>query len=440
MKPETVSTSDAPEAEVTAAMDRRNGGIFLVSWVLIFLAAPVVYVDVVQAGLCSKLGAGPIVANLPAAALRLGNFAPFFVSWLIPHRLVRGVVVAAYSATALLLAGIAALLVAPVPDSVRIAAVIGEGLVQGLSSSIAFIYMWQCLKRGTSLAGRTRAFKLTFTAGPLAALAGSVGTQLVLGGGIPGLRFPKDFALLYLFGSLCFGTVAAAASHYRLTPLEEDARPSFGRYLAQGLRSYLGERTLVVLWIAYLFWWVASNGMANLSLYTTAAVGRAPAEMSGIILALRFGFKAAAGYGLGVLALRRGMRAPLVATACLVGAGSLWAWVAPGYAYLGAFGLMGAGELGGAYFPNYLMAFAPTASSAVHLSLLHLVNPASSIGPVLHGALTEAFGFRASFMLGIASAVVALLLVRRLPRGAAPASPAASTLALAPQGSRDRTS
>ena len=41
------------------------------------------------------------------------------------------------------------------------------------------------------------------------------------------------------------------------------------------------------------------------------------------------------------------MRAPLVATACLVGAGSLWAWVAPGYAYLGAFGLMGAGELGG---------------------------------------------------------------------------------------------
>jgi hypothetical protein len=90
---------------------------------------------------------------------------------------------------------------------------------------------------------------------------------------------------------------------------------------------------------------------------------------------------------------------------------------------------MGAGELGGAYFPNYVVAFSPAAAGAVNLSLLHLVNPASSIGPVLHGALTERFGFHASFLLGIVAAVVALVLVRRLPVGQLPGAESASKTA-----------
>ena len=160
-KPSGITTQgaaiEAPAAlTVTPAMDRRNGRIYLVSWMLIYLAAPVIYIDVVQAALCSRLGAGPMLASLPASAYFFGNFAPFFLSWWVPHRLVRGVTVAAYWTTAALLGTVCVLLVTPVSDLVRIGAVISQGLVQGFSGSISFIYVWQCVKRGTTLEGRAR--------------------------------------------------------------------------------------------------------------------------------------------------------------------------------------------------------------------------------------------------------------------------------------------
>ena len=71
-------------------------------------------------------------------------------------------------------------------------------------------------------------------------------------------------------------------------------------------------------------------------------------------MALRFGFKSVGGYLLGNIAMRKGIRAPLVTTVLLLAAAMVWGWSVPGYAYLMAFGLMGAGELGGAYFPKLL--------------------------------------------------------------------------------------
>src|SRR5690242_20251528 len=53
---------------VTAAMDRANGRIFLFSYLLVYFAAPVTYIGVVQAVLCDKLGTGAMVANLPFGA------------------------------------------------------------------------------------------------------------------------------------------------------------------------------------------------------------------------------------------------------------------------------------------------------------------------------------------------------------------------------------
>ena len=241
-------------------------------------------------------------------------------------------VVAAYCSTAALLATVCMLLVFPVTDRVRIAAVIGHGVIQGLSSSVAFVYMWQCLKRGTTLDGRARALKLTFTVGPIAAVGGSLGAQFVLNHGIPAFEYPYDFAFL-----------------------ESEAQR-----------------------------------------------------------------EALSGFVLGVIAARFGIRGPLITTVCLLGLAAVWPLLAPGYTYLLAFGLMGAGELGGAYFPNYVVAFSPHAAAAVNLSLLNLVNPASSVGPVLHGALTERHGFSASFTLGALAAVASLLLVFRLPSGPAP--------------------
>jgi hypothetical protein len=57
---------------ITPVMDRLNKWIFFVSYVLTYLAAPVIYVDVIQSALCDKLGASTTLANLPAPLICLG--------------------------------------------------------------------------------------------------------------------------------------------------------------------------------------------------------------------------------------------------------------------------------------------------------------------------------------------------------------------------------
>ena len=134
--------------------------------------------------------------------------------------------------------------------------------------------------------------------------------------------------------------------------------------------------------------------------------------------ALRFGFKAVTGFGLGVIMIRWGIRAPLVTTVLLTAAGILWAWVVPGHAFLMAFAFMGGGELAGAYFPNYVISVSAAAAAARNNAFLSLVLPVSSFAPALHGALADAFGFPASFGFGLAMAALALTLVLCLPKQA----------------------
>jgi hypothetical protein len=187
---------------ITPVMDRLNKWIFFVSYVLTYLAAPVLYVDVVQAALCHKLGASTTLANLPASAYLFGSFAPLILSWKIPYRLERYTVVAANWVTAILLVGVFAALYLPLNDRTRIAAVIFQGLMQGISTAVSQVYTFQCLGRGMTVEGRARCMKLTFTFAPIAAVTGSIGAQFVLTHGVRSLNYPYDFALLYLIGAV----------------------------------------------------------------------------------------------------------------------------------------------------------------------------------------------------------------------------------------------
>jgi hypothetical protein len=389
-------------SQITPRTDRRNGRILALSYALLFFAAPVVYVGVVQAALCDKLGASATVANLPASAYLLGSFAPLVLSWLISDRWVRAVVVGSYTVTAVLLAVVCSLLVLPVGNSVRLVAVIGQGLIQGFSGSVANIYTFLCLGRGTTLEGRAKALKMALTVGPISAVMGSLWAQFVLGGGVPNLPYPYDFAFLYLLGVPCVGAVALLSYGYELVPFEQvQRRQLFHQYLIEGVKSFVRERPLVLLWLTYLFWYFTYGAMSNLSLYTRLALGRDPMEFSGLIMALRFSFKALAGFALGMIAMRKGVRAPLAITILLVGGATLWAWVAPGYFYLLAFGLMGAGELAGAYFPNYVVAISSATAASRNTALLNLVTPVSSLGPVLHGGIPIYLVFQPVLFLGL---------------------------------------
>jgi MFS family permease len=399
---------------ISSELDRRNGWIFLINFVLIYLAAPVVYVGVIQAALCNKLGASATVANLPASTYLLGQVSPLFFSWLVPHRHEQNVVIWANGITALLLASVALTLVLPTSNEARIGAVVLQGLLQGLSSSVSLVFMVQCLRRGTTSEGRALALKRTYTVGPIAAVAGSLGAQYMLGSGH--LTYPFDFAFIYAIGTLCTAGVAVSSAGFRLPPISEEARGGIVAYLRQAARDYIGDRQLLRLWIAYGLWYCTLGGISNLSLFTRQAVGRDPKDLSGVILAIRFGCKAVAGYFLGLVATRSGMRPAVLATVWLVGAGMLWAWLIPGYGYLFAFGLLGAGELGGIYFPNLVASLSTVEAGTRNLAILTLATPASSFAPALHGYLTDAFGFQASFAFGILTATLAIALLISSPK------------------------
>ena len=197
MKSAEAIEAQSPLNGITPAMDRHNGLVLLISYVLIYFAAPVVYVGVVQAALFDMLGTSATLANLPTSTYLFGACAPFIVSGLISDRWARAVVVVAYLTTTAVLTIVGAVLFFPFSDSVRIAVVIGQGLIQGCAGSVAQIYTFQCLGRGTTLAGRARALKITFALTPIAAVVGSLAAQFVLNTKIPGLSFPRDFALLY---------------------------------------------------------------------------------------------------------------------------------------------------------------------------------------------------------------------------------------------------
>jgi MFS family permease len=396
-------------------MDRSNGRIFALSYVLVYFAAPILYVGVIHAALNDRLGASATIANLPASAYLVAAFLPLILSSFIPYRLERAVLVVSYLVSAASLAAVSITLILPFSADARIAAVIGQALIQGFCGNAAQVYGYQCLRRGTTTQGRAKALKFTFTFTPISAAIGSLAAQFVLSGGLAFLTHPSEFALIYLVGAPCSLGVALLSHRYQLVEIKEVKHRSLLKKIAQGLRHYRANRTLRLIWISYLLWYFALNAMPNLSLYTRIAMGREPQDFSGFIMALRFGFKAVGGFFLGTLAVRRGVRSPVVAAVFLVGAAILWAWSVPGYFYLFAFGLLGAGELGGAYIPNYVVTLSSAAAATRNLAILALVSPVSALAPALHGALTDAFGFQASFLLAIATALIALLIVLRLP-------------------------
>ena len=206
----------------SAAIDRRNGLLFGASNPLIYFAIPVAYIRVVQAALCDQLGASATVANLPASAYLLGAIMPFVLFWIVPHRLVRVTVVVANLVTTALLAGVGLALIYPFSNPVRLLAVIGQELIQGFSASTFQVFKYQCPRRGTTVEGRVRAMKWTFTFGPIAAILGSLWAQFVLNGGIASLAYPYDFACLYLISAPSMATVALLSWLYRLEPIEEE--------------------------------------------------------------------------------------------------------------------------------------------------------------------------------------------------------------------------
>ena len=399
-----------------ARLDRKNSLLFFWTIFFSYIAGPVLFVGVTQAALCDKLGASATVSTLPAASFFLGSIGPIFFASFVSHRWDRRLTVISAAIMAVLMGAVALVLVVPVSDHLRIMAVVWQSLLLGVLNAVNLVYVYQCLGRGTTEAGRSRAMKLTYTLGHIAAVAGSLLAQFILRGRIPFLRFPRDFAMVHMIALPCLAMMAWCSSRFELPPLEAEAHPPFLSSLVGGLRQYAKSRDMILLWVAFLMFNCTLQAMPNLSLYTRKAMGREPAEFSGAALAIRFGCKALAGHGLGVLNLHYGPRAPLIATVSMLGLAMVWAWWVPGGLYLASFGLMGAGELGGVYFPNTLLSWSPAITAVRDMSILNLAAAVAGPAASVHGLLTDHWGFSASFIFGIATAVAGLVLVLKLPK------------------------
>jgi hypothetical protein len=323
----------------------------------------------------------------------------------------RSVVVWANLAAGLVILLVAVALALPLPPGIQIVAVVIQGLLQGLSASASHVFMLQCLRRGTTPEGLAQALKRAFSITPVFAVAGSLGAQYLLRPGLSFLPYPYDFVAIHLIAALCAFGIARTAARFRLAPLTDEPRQAFFPFLETAFRGFGGNPELLALWFAYLLWYTSLGITSNLALYTREAMGRDPKDYSGLIMAIRLGSKSIGGYGLGVLEVRRGLRTGVLAAIALLAAGGAWAWLVPGAGYLFSFGLLGAGELGGAYLPNYVGLLSPATQAARNLPLLTLATPASSFSPVLYGARTDRYGFRASFAFGILTAAAALILV-----------------------------
>jgi predicted MFS family arabinose efflux permease len=398
---------------ITQAMDRRNGLLYTLGYALIFFAAPVTYVDVLPATLCGHLGASATLANLPAAAYLFGGIAPIFLSVTIPPQWERAVVVWANGVTAVLVGLVSVALVSRLPSRHTLSIVVLQGLLQGVSFATATVFTLQCIARGTTPGGRNRMLQRTFLLSPLFAVAGSLATQYVLDRGF-GLRFPENFAVLYAVGSLCLAGVTVSSSFYQLTPVAIEPRPAILKFFWESTRNYLHSRSLVLLFGAYLSSCCAVAVSPTLALYVTHMAGRSVNNLSGILMALRFGGKAAGGYLLGLIAVRWGLRRSVLASLAILAFAPLWACLAPGYAFLLAFGLVGVGELCGVYIPNYGILLSRPDATARNLSLLMIASPLASFAPTIYGCLADQWGFTASFLLSLTAALAALWLVRQI--------------------------
>ena len=140
---------ETPKPEtVTRDLDRHNSWVFAISHLLIYFASPVVYVGIVQAALCDKLGAGATVANLPNSAYFLGFFFPVILSWTLAYRFEQKVVVAANLVTSSSLVLVALSLFLPVGGFDPPGSRHRSGARPGAGGLASIVYMYQCLKRG----------------------------------------------------------------------------------------------------------------------------------------------------------------------------------------------------------------------------------------------------------------------------------------------------
>jgi len=441
------------DCPLPVAVQRRNICCFGAFWAIYYLAAPVSYVGLTHANLLKTLGNNDKVNNLPSAVYQWLAFVPVLAAWLFPQpRHLKPLGLTAICSMAAITAVVGVTLWVGASPTVTTAVVIGHAAVFGAGSGVILTAMWDAVKRGVSTSRRGAALALAFGVGPLFACVGALLQDAVfdgklLGGNSFGLKFPNNYMAMFAAVSPLMLLAATVLGLFTL-PATAERHPELGSPMTEvrkGIRQFLQNR--IVLFAVALYVLVYSGGnaiLANVSLHaktalrgeeqtrhdTTAYVTislqsqpLAAAVSTGYFLTvpendtlgvqsfLRFGCKAVAGALLGWLLAAANPRATLLATTSVLLFGMGWALNSTGWWFMATFGLLGAGELFGAYFPNYVTTASEKRFVRVNMAYLSVLSTLIGFSSLAFGAISDSYGRMASFRVAAGLLVFALFLI-----------------------------
>jgi predicted MFS family arabinose efflux permease len=258
----------------------------------------------------------------------------------------------------------------------------------------------------------------SFGIGPITACAGSLLQQMLLSkepitGCTFGMLFPDGYIALFA------GTVPVMAACVLLgavfvVPLPQDERAASSPMaeIVSGLRQFVSSKPVLFGAVAYVLVYSGGNAIFNnVSLHAKEVLGEVSPDTVGIQQFLRFGFKAVAGGLLGWLLAKTHPKATLLATTAILLAGLAWALTASGWCYLLSTGLLGAGELFGAYFPNYITSASAKPHVRANIAYLNLLGALVGFASLIFGQISDRWGRVASFYAAAGVLGFAMLLI-----------------------------
>ena len=450
-----MSTPTDPKNDCPLPVDiqRRNIYCFASFWGIYYLAAPVSYVGLTHANLLKALGNNDTVCNLPSAVYLWLSIVSVLTAWFFPHpRYLKRIGLIAVSVMACITAVVAITLWARTSAAFITGVVIAHAAVFGAANGVLLTAMWDALKRGTATSRRGGAMGLAFGVGPLLACVGALFQDALfegkmLAGRSFGLTFPDNYMAMFAAVApliLAAGIAFSLFTLPRAAELEAEP-PSPLKEIGTGLWQFLANRNVWVAVMIYVIVYSGGNAIfSNVSLqarvalrgeeqtgndmnaYATIALQTQPLAAAacssysltapeddtlGIQSFLRFGCKAVAGGLLGWLLAAASPRATLLATTLVLLVGMGWALNSTGWWFMATFGLLGAGELFGAYFPNYVTTASEKKFVRVNMAYLAVLTPLIGFSSLAFGRISDRFGRIASFQVAAGLLAIALALI-----------------------------
>jgi hypothetical protein len=409
----------ADDCPLCTGQQSRNILCFAGLWCLIYFTAPISYVGVTHANLLHDLGDSDKVANLPHAVYQWMTAFPIFVAWFLPDpRWLKPLIVGSLTVKTVMTGIVAASLWLRFPSSLITFTVIAFAGVFGAANGVLVTTLWEVLSRGVSTRRRGRALGLTFGIGPLLACVGSLAQQMLLSrepftGYSFGLVFPVGYVALFagavpvMLASVLLGSLFVVPD-----PLDAKAPASRLTEIGVGLWQFLTYRPLVLAAVAYLLVYSGGNAIFDtVSLHTRTVLGQASADTVGLQNFLRFGFKAVAGGLLGWLLAKTHPKATLLTTTGILLFAMLWVLNTSGWWYLVSAGLLGAGELFGAYFPNYVVSASAPSQVRSNVGYLNLLASLVGFASYFFGQISDNFGRIATFHAATGLLALAMILI-----------------------------